>query len=324
MKNISIAVLLAAILAAQGVPAAEDGAGRPAQSQATQEAVTQEKNRQDTLLKEIHTGVVEGMDKVIEAAKLLSEGKDKEALEALQAATGKFDTALAADPELALVPVDAEVLVYSVVAPLEAVREHIELARKLLDAGKVQLARAVLSGLRDELEISTVYLPMGTYPDAAKLAAKYLVDKKREEAVAVLDAALRSMVVESVSIPLGLVRARSLIRQASLVDREKSKEKALELVAAAREQLEIAKVLGYTDKNSASYDDLREQIENLEKEIKGPNVVEKLYEKLAASFEALIEKERSPAKAEPEQQQQGGEKPEQPQAPEAGKAQAGM
>ncbi len=289
-------ILLGSLLITTSAWATSDNPSTETKSPTTQEAVKQEKKKQDDLLEKVNKDVVEGMDNVIKAIKLLKEEKDAEALTALQNATGKFDLALAADPELALVPVDGYVSLFDLITTPDVVKQQIKDVKALLDDGKIQDARELLSTLRDEMEISTVYLPMGTYPDSIKLATKYLIDKKREQAISILDTTIGSLVTKSASIPLGLVRAKSLIEQASKLDKEKDKEKILNLTNSAREQLEIANLLGYTQERLESYVDLKKQIVNLEKEIKGKNVVEKLYEELADSFAELLKKESTSGK----------------------------
>ncbi len=262
-----------------------------ADSAATKEAVKQEERKQTDLLTKANTAVTQGMELVVKAVNLLEEKKDDEALGALEAAVGKFEVAIAAEPDLALAPVDSYVMLFDLVATPDTVRNQLKAVKELLDDGKVQDARKLLSTLRDEMEISTVYIPLATYPDAIKLAVKYLRDKKREQAIATLDTTVKSLITETTVVPQGLIRAKSLVEQASKLDKEKDKEKILNLVKAAREQLEVTTLLGYTIEFDQSYINLKKQIVALESEIKGKNVVEKLYEKLAASFAELLEKE---------------------------------
>ncbi len=290
-KILTTALLTASLIAAPLSWAEQKSEVDVSQSKTTQEAIKKEEKRQTELLKTINKDVSEGMDKVVKAIQLLDEGKEKEALKALQEATGKFDVAIAANPELSLVPVDSFVNIYDLVTTPDKVKEQIKQADELLDDGKVQDAREILSTLQDEMRITTVYLPMGTYPEAIKLATKYLVDGRVEDAKSTLVTAMGTLVSEDAVIPLGLIRAASLIDQASKLDKGNEKEKIQKLITAAKHQLEIAKLLGYTDNESKAYADLNNQIENLEKEIKGKNAVEKLYEKLASSFTDLIKKE---------------------------------
>ncbi len=298
MKKTIATLVLFSMLSSGAVWASgnENSAPSQAQSPSTKEAIKKEQQKQTALLEKVNTNVVAGMEHVLKAIKLLEEQKDDEALSALETAVGKFEIALAAEPDLKLAPVDGYVTLYDLVATPETIKQQIKEVKKLLDDGKVQEARILLSTLRDEMVISTVYLPMGTYPDAIRLAVKYLRDKKRDQAIATLDTTVNSLVTESTSIPLGLIRAKSLIEQASKLDKEKDKEKILKLVKAAREQLEVASLLGYTQEYNPAYIDLKKQLVELEKEIKGKNMVEKLYEKLADSFADLLKKEATHSK----------------------------
>lgn len=292
-KTIGALVLTSLITSsmAWATPASDQKTGDQAHSAATQEAIKQEQKKQSDLLKKANSAVVEGMHSVLKAVDLLKERKDEEALKALEAAVGKFEIAMAAEPDLSLAPVDSYVTLFDLIATPDTIREQLKTVKELLDDGKVQEARTLLSTLRDEMEITTVYLPLATYPDAIKLAVKYLRNKKREEAIATLDTTVKSLVNETTAIPLGLIRAKSLIEQASKLDKEKEKEKILGLVHAARMQLDVANLLGYTQRFNESYIDLKKQIVALEEEIKGKNVVEKLYEKLSESFADLLKKE---------------------------------
>ncbi len=290
-SKIMTTLLTAALLAVPVVWAEQKASPDAAHSKTTKQAIKQEQKSQSDLLKEVNVGVSQGAAKVIKAIKLLDENKDKEALAELQAATGKFDVALAANPELALVPVDSFVKINELVTTPEKLKAQLKLAKKMLADGKVQVARELLEAMRDELRISIVYLPMGTYPDAIKLATKYLLKEKRDDAKAILITAINTLVTEDEIIPLGLIRSKSLVDQASKLDKKTEKNTVQELLKSAKEQLEIAKLLGYTDENSKAYENLKDQIEVLEKEIKGKNAVEKLYEKIAKSFNALIKKE---------------------------------
>ncbi len=254
-------------------------------------AVTAHEQAQKSMLDKINKDVLAGYQSVIKAMRLLQKNKDKDALEQLQAATGKFDVALAANPDLGLVSIDSDVSVHALITTPDLVREDTKTAIKLLKDQQVQMARTLLEPMRDEMVISQVYLPMATYPDAIKLASKYLVDKKKDKALETLDTALSTLVIKKTIIPLALIRAESLIQDAADLNKETKKDKAKQLLDAAAEQLEIATVLGYTQKDSKAYDDLKSQIKAIRKEIDGKNAVEKMYDKIKSSFTDLIKKE---------------------------------
>lgn len=302
LKTLIVAVLAASPLTITSVIADTTGNTQKATSQESQKAtsdkaIKEAEKSQNQLLKEVNDNVVEGLKKVMEATRLLKEdGKEKEAIAALEAATGKFDVALAANPKLGLVPVDAAVSVFELLITPGMAKDAIEQSIDLLKDGKVQQARALLIPLRDEIVTSTTYLPMATYPDAIKEATKALVEGKKKEAQTILAAALNTLVIEESIIPLALIRAESLLVAASKMDKEKEKNTIREFLEGAEAQLELATLLGYTDKNAKAYESIKAQLKALKKEIGEGNAVEKLYEKLKSSFSDLIGKESSPEK----------------------------
>ncbi len=261
-----------------------------AQDKANKKAIVKKAQSQVDLLKEVNKGVLNGFKKVIEATKLIKEDKVKEAIKALQDATGKFNVALAANPKLALIPLASSVSINELITTPKAIKTQIKLVKDFLDDSKVQAARALLIPLQDELVTRTTSLPMTTYPDAIKLATKMLIDGKKDAAEATLKTALSTLVDEVSIIPLSLLRVESMVLTASELDKEKDKDKALILMNAAEEQLQVATALGYTTKNSSLYEDLSQQIKALKKEITGGNIVEKMYSKLKSSIKSLINK----------------------------------
>ena len=257
----------------------------------TDKAVKEVEKKQNAALEIIHEGVLEGFNKVEEATALLKNGKEKEAIKALELATGKFDVALTAEPALGLVPMSTKVVVSELLSSPAGIKSNIELAISLLKEHNVQTARLLLQPMRDDIVTSTTYLPMATYPDAIKLATKHLIEGKKEEAVDLLATTLSTFVTKESIIPLGLVRAEALLAEASTMNKETDKDKISVNLILAEEQLEIATLLGYTSDKSAAYEDIKAQIKILKKEIKGENVIEKMYDKLKTSFSTLIGKE---------------------------------
>lgn len=274
-------------------PAASENAGvkKDIQQQVTQnKAIAAQEKKQNELLDKINQDVLDGFNKVGEATKLLGEGKEKEAINMLATATGKFDIVLAENPDAGLMPIEAGVDVTALLTTPETVEAQVKLAKDLLSDSRVQAARAVLSPLSDEIVTRTSYLPMSTYPDAIKLASKALVAGNKEEALDILATALSTVVTKVSVIPLALVRAESMIVAASALDKEADKDKAMSLLDEAEQQLKLAVALGYTDKHSEAYKDISTQIKAVKKEAKGSNAVEKLYTKLKTSVKGLLGK----------------------------------
>lgn len=265
-----------------------------AQTEKSDQAVKALEKEQNALLKTVNQGVLDGYKKILDATKLLTqEGKEKQAISLLQEATGKFDVALAATPSLNLVPIDGEVSISALITTPELLKAETDVVIDLLRNHKIQTAQALLEPMKDEMVITNTFLPMGTYPNAIKLATKYLVEGKKQEALNTLDIALSTVVMEEAIVPLAIIRTESLLKEASSLDKNKDKAKAHELLDAAQEQLEIATLLGYADKASKAYEDMKNQIKAVKKEIDGKNVVEKMYDKAKTSINNLIHKEKT-------------------------------
>ena len=305
--------LMALSLAGSGMAFAGDAA--PAVEKATTSATQTAQNNKEAIKGHVQTqnklqdtinkGVTEGLARTVEAIRLIRDNKTEDALKALEAATGKFDIALAADPSLGLIPVDVSIVATELKISPEEVKKQVDLAIDLLQDSKVQAARAILLPLRDDLVTRVVSLPMTTYPDAIKLATKMLTEGNTDAAVNVLETALSTLVEKVSVIPLPLIRVESMIQAASELDKEKGKEKALELLDEAQKQLELATLLGYTDKDSAAYENLAAQVKALKKEAKGKNFVEKLYDKLNKSIKELMDRSANPTELKNQEQAVG-------------------
>jgi hypothetical protein len=98
---------------------------------------------------------------------------------------------------------------------------------------------------------------------------------------------LGTIISAGVLMPIPLLEAQFFIENASKLDKSK-KEEAKALLESAKTELKKAMLLGYTDKHSDEYEALTKQINAIEKEIDGKNIVEKLYEKLKNSVKKLV------------------------------------
>lgn len=184
------------------------------------------------------------------ALRALDEGEPGEALEALARATGKLELLVARDPELALAPVDVGFVTYDVYGSVEAIEKARDRALALLEDGRVQEARAILSGLASETVIRVTNLPLATYPEAIKAISPLIDDGEVEEAKMALRTALGSVVMTDHVIALPLVRAGHMLAEAQELGNseeasEEDRVRVQELLAGAQRQLEIAEALGY-------------------------------------------------------------------------------
>ncbi len=219
----------------------------------------------------------------------LDKKDTKLAIKDLEDAIGKLEVILADKNSPKLLPVDTSVSAVEYVGSVEDLKKSLEVVSELLDDGKVQEARKILSTLQSEIDLVSINLPLASYPDALKLAAKYLHSNNIEGAKAVLAAALNTMVKEVVVVPIPLLKADSLIAAASEVAK-KDRDQAIKHLNAAKEELKIAQTLGYLSDSDVTYKILNDKIDEVEKEIKGKNEVAKLFEDLKAKMKSFKEK----------------------------------
>ena len=215
--------------------------------------------------------------------------KIDEAKKQLKRATEKFDLALKNDPSLDIVPLDEQFAVFENLSSTKEINHILTVTKDLLVHHKLNEVRIALAPLRDEIDIETISLPMKIFPIAMKDALKALDKNDSKTAMFIMAKAYNTFLVEDVTIPLPLLKAQDLIADASNLDKSK-KDEALKILDGAKEELERANLLGYTNKHSPEYKALVNAIDNIEKEIKGKNVVEKLYDNIKNDFVSLVNK----------------------------------
>jgi hypothetical protein len=256
----------------------------------SKQAISKQEKKQNDLLATVDQSVLDAFKQVQSAVKLLqADGKEKEALVALEKAVGQFDTITAVRPQLSLVPIYSDVEVTELITTPEMIKLNTELAIDLLKNSSVVAARELLIPMQDNLISTTAYLPIATYPDAIKLAAKALVNEEKHKSLDIIAEALSTVVVKKSVLPLGLIRAEERLKVAAKLDKEKDKAQIKTLLTAASDDLEVAKLLGYTDKENLAYENIVKQIKAIQKEVEGKNIVEKMYDKIASSFKELID-----------------------------------
>jgi len=253
--------------------------------------------------------VIEGIQATFKSVHLIETGKLDEAKKLLEKANDDFEKALKADATLDLVPLEESLIVYNFVGTSKTIKEVLELSIKLIKDHDTQAAIALLSPLKDELDITVVAIPMKLYPASTKTALEALNKGDKKAALSALAVGFGTLVSSQIILPTPLLVAQDLIVEASKLDKSK-KEEAKKLLNAAKEELNRAELLGYTKKHDAAYKLLNDGIDNIEKEIKGKNMVVKLYDKLKEDFKKIIHdtrmekvKVKNPAEAKVQQYQ---------------------
>jgi hypothetical protein len=222
----------------------------------------------------------------------LEQKKPEEAISALEAATGKLELILARDPSLAFAPVSIEMTTVDLIASTDTVREVIAEAEKYLKEGEIQKARPLVANLASEIEFRTTSIPLITYPVAIRAVVPLIDEGKYDEARAGLQAAL-NMLVETTDevIPLPKIRAESMIGSAESLAKTENRtasdnEELTQLLKEARNQLEMAELLGYGTRKS--YRDMYEQLDQIEAKTAGGKVDEGWFERIKKQLSELF------------------------------------
>ncbi len=284
MKKVLVSLVAAGLLVS-GAFASE------ATKAESNKAVAQAKAKVQKEQKEVKI-VQEAVDAVALTHKVLAEldkGNKEKAIKELEDAIGKLEVVLSAPNAPALIPIDSAIEVVDFPGSLQDIKTALISAKALLAENKIQEARAILDTLRSEIVLKVVSLPLASYPAALKLAAKFLHEGRVDEAKNVLNQALATFVEVDVVTPIPLLQAIHLVEIAQS-EAKKDKQKALDMLKAAKRALKKAEALGYTSDSDTTYKMLEDMIEKVEKEVKGKNRAEKLFEDLIKKLKEFKEK----------------------------------
>ncbi|WP_375565826.1 YfdX family protein [Oceaniradius stylonematis] len=260
------------------------------------EATSQVDKRRKELIADADTA----LKKTEEALTALDEGDTKKALDALAIATGKLELVVARDPDLALAPVDVELIRRDVLGDVGTIRKAREEIEDLIDDGSIQAARPLMRAFASELVVETTHLPLATYPAAIKLATAQ-IDEDVEAAKQTLRTALSTVVVTEDAIALPVLRAELMLQaaeqalngedEAAEASSDGDKAEAAEAiepvtyVEAARTQLEMAEALGYGTEDD--FAELRKDLEELDRQIEVEEDTGGVFRTISENFEAL-------------------------------------
>ena len=303
MKTMKLKTLTAALLSLgmiASAPALAEDTALPTEPQTQSEATESVQPQVDAKAtdqaaekrKKITADALAAVNETKNALKLLDEKKTDDALAALERTTGKLELILARAPDLALAPVDVEIVTYDLLANLDTVKAMIHDAEEYLEDGEIQKARPLVASLASEIVFRTTSIPLATYPGAIKAVAPLIDEGKIDEAKAALQVALNTLVVTTDDvIPLPVLRAENLLKNAeALAENEertvKDNETLAEQLAEARNQLKMAELLGYGDKES--FKAMYEQLEQIEEKTAGGKGGKGWFDKIKQQLSDLI------------------------------------
>jgi len=258
-----------------------------ADSKAPAKADSQTQNQTEEKRKALLADATSAIQETQTALKDLDEGKKKEALAALERATGKLDIILARDPSLTLAPAGVRVLTVDLQGGIEAVKSLRKQIQDLMDAGRLQAARRLMGSLASETVVSVSNIPLATYPGAIKDAARLIDENKTDEAKSALQNALNTQVVTETIIPLSVVNAQISLREAETLAEKKDRtaEENSRLKASldnARSQLERSQALGYGKKGD--FETFYQQLKEIEQKTANNKFGNGFFAKIKASI----------------------------------------
>ena len=252
--------------------------------QAIQKERDQARQQGEKILDRDAIAVIDETKRAIDA---ILSNKTDEALAALERASGKINILLARNPANALIPVSQEVVVFDT-APedLKSVADLADAAEAATLLGDYPTARTLLHGLMSELRVRTYNLPLASFPIALSGAVRLLDEKRADDAAKLLTTAVGTLLIIDRVTPLPLLLAREAIDQAK-VERDRDKQGAIALLDKAKYELDKAMELGYSG-HDPEYGKLKEDIENLKKELKKTGDTSSLFARLQERMSAFL------------------------------------
>jgi hypothetical protein len=205
------------------------------------------------------------------ALKALANNQPKEALAALQVASGDLHLLLAREPALDQVPIDIKVQVLEGPHDLKVIKSLKNQLAGLINDAQFQDARPLLDSLVDEIRVTVTSLPLGTYLATIDQVMPLIAAGNLSEAKQELVKALDSVVYEQDITPLAIFRAEDKLNQAFQItqttdlSKQENKDKISQLVNATNQDINVAEALGYGTKQD--YEPLYKGMDTLKKSI---------------------------------------------------------
>ena len=241
--------------------------------------------------KTIDKKAVAAIDMTRKAVQALADSKYDEALTAIESAQAEMNLLLSRNPSTAAIPVDVEAEVFDL-APSDpsSIMDVAKDVSRAVDDKNFPTARVLLHSLMSEVRIRIYSLPLATFPFALKEAKRLIEQKKEKEASAVLLTALQTLVLADNINPIPLLLAREKVSKAQ---NEQDQAKALAILEEARQQIQRSRDLGYAGRDPG-YLALNDQIDDLEKRIKGGGALNGLYSRLKERLSSFLKEHERP------------------------------
>lgn len=205
------------------------------------------------------------------ALKALANNQPKEALAALQVASGDLHLLLARKPALDLAPIDIQVQVLEGPTDLKVIKSVKNQLSGLINDEKFQDARPILDSLVDEIRVTVASLPLGAYLATIDQVVPLINAGNLSEAKLELIKALDTVVYEQEITPISIFRAEDKLNQAFKIEqkedlsKQENKDKISHLVIETNQDINVAEALGYGTKKD--FEPLYKEMDALKKSI---------------------------------------------------------
>jgi YfdX protein len=267
-----------ALILVSALPISFDALAEAERKQTTLISMTTSKtdviNKQKLLAEKIQALINEAKDSLSatqQALISLDKNDPKGAKILLEDVLTKLDILLIKHPAMMLVPANVDVEVLDYEGDAQTLEQAVKQADDLLENGHLQSARRILAVLASELRITTISIPLGTFPNAIKGVIAQIDSQRNDEAKTLLEGLLNTLVEETEITPLPILRTEALLTKASEVEHQRnmsnadSRAEVLKYIDAAKNQLKIAALLGYGEKQDfymlySVIDDLRNEM----------------------------------------------------------------
>ncbi len=187
----------------------------------------------------------------------------------LRAVSSKLEAIKTKNPDLALLPVRVDVKVLDFDGSSAEIKQTINRVENLLKQNRLQDARRFMAVMASEIRVDTLSIPLDSFAAEVKQVLPLIESGKIDQAAADLNQALDTLVVSTEVIPLPLLRAEELLTVAAQLEhkddltKEMNREQIEQFTDAAKNQLELAQLLGYGDKDN--YKALYKEIDSIRK-----------------------------------------------------------
>lgn len=232
--------------------------------------------------------IFHGLHLTIQAVDALHDDNIVSAEQTLAKANSLFEKTFKAHPEFKMVPVDVDIVIEDHNITNKNIHAITENAIRMLKEHNAQKAIALLGDLKNQINITTLYLPLAFYETGMKDAYAALKKGDKEEAMDALETSFDSMIVQESVIPIDLLKSHHAVFTASKINKNNRRE-ITRLLDIAQDHLEQAQLLGYTSKYSAEYKNLSAQIVSLKEAMKEEKGVDPIYDTLKRDYNTLLD-----------------------------------